>query len=268
MRKLGIVIIVILLLLFYSACNSKRDQIVGSTPEVMEIFDIPRLVNMNMIQVFKEIGQPDHVFDSDNLRWARYPRVLKNEYADMSIIYNPITNKIEFFMCSMNNAYSLEEFMTIANIDTLSNDYKVVLPKNSAVGSNGKYSWLSIYPLKPKMVFDIPTLLNKNIDELSELIGKNFSFKTPDRLLEEVDINKYATIEKGSYRLTVAFNPKSKKVNYFLLQILKNKGFEDAKDMLSVGNLVVNSRLYSTVFGHSVNLGNVFNSVTVYPKTQ
>lgn len=93
---------------------------------------------------------------------------------------------------------------------------------------------------KPAFVFDIPTLVGKNIDEVRKMLGQP-SDADPEPNQQQIDLGTdewYNSYKKDGVELTVTFNPKTRKITDFFLS-----GDNRAKLILQ-GNLKENQSTY------------------------
>ena len=113
-----------------------------------------------------------------------------------------------------------------------------------------------------KVVFNIPSLIGKNIDEILKQLGE------PDERLH-IDPNDsvaYYQFTRESWLLSVKYNPKSRKVIDFSIWHLPIVKIIQLKDLLRIGNVD------SVAFGYVVipeNLSeteNGYTNITVVPR--
>lgn len=115
---------------------------------------------------------------------------------------------------------------------------------------------------QPKVVYDIPPLIGKNIDEVVKIIneGKPYDFDTL-----YTSINKHFTHSKGSYILDISYNNSTRKINKFLI-VSQDESFRNYKDILRIGNLDSISKKYYVKTDMSFSYFNTYSNITIYPK--
>lgn len=114
-----------------------------------------------------------------------------------------------------------------------------------------------------QVVFDVPPLVGKNIDEVTKILGGNRK-----QLAASEDTLKsysYSPYVKNGYTLNITYNPQTRNVYEFLIAT-QDMGFNDLEDMLEIGNLDSTSRNYWIETDRSFNFLNNYSNVTVYPK--
>jgi len=256
----------------------KAEPTVGHT-----YFDIPLLLskkNIDEIIKVKELemtiygnGNPNETrLHADNNGWI------------MDIIFDNITREIRLIKLSQFLNYyqaldfnndNIDTFLKVGNLDKRSNSYDLFILENSVfdplsigkpIGEKfTKATSIIVYPKAPSIIYDIPNLIGKNIHTISEKLGNDFVVTD---LIETDDENfkKWSgIIKKEGYTLYVTIRPKNREITLFQI-VADEGGFENAKDMLTVGNLDSTSKSYSIVLGQSSSIGNKYNSVTIYPK--
>lgn len=92
---------------------------------------------------------------------------------------------------------------------------------------------------KVEMLFDIPSLIDKNIDEIKKVLGKPSVDTEPTKLQLEMDFKEWdKTFIKDGYELLVTFNPKTRKVIDFYIGTKDPSGkTKNYKDLLQVTNV-------------------------------
>ena len=116
-------------------------------------------------------------------------------------------------------------------------------------------------------VFNIPTYLNKNIDEIRTILGKPIDAEQtePTKQQMEMDFEEWDnTFEKENCSLTITFNPQTRKIiDFFITTTTPNK-IENIDELLKLGNLENDSSDYElkTVFESKTE--NI-NGITITP---
>lgn len=95
-----------------------------------------------------------------------------------------------------------------------------------------------------KVVFDIPSFVGKDIDQIVATIGKPESDTEPTKLQLENDMTEWdKTFTKDGFDLLVTYNAIDRTVKDFFLTLTSGK-IEDYKSLLKPGNLNENSTEY------------------------
>lgn len=99
---------------------------------------------------------------------------------------------------------------------------------------------------KAEMIFDVPFLLNKNIDEIKKILGKPTSDTEPTKLQIQMGIDEWdKTFAKNGYELLVRYNPKTRKVIDIFIGTNDPSGASSYfKDLLQVTNTEKESPSY------------------------
>ncbi len=94
-----------------------------------------------------------------------------------------------------------------------------------------------------KMIFDVPSLLGKNIDQIKTVLGKPTSDGEPTELQLSMGVDEWDKgFQKDGEELLVTYNPKTRKViDFFVSGTNKN-------DVLIVGNLKDGASGYALEF--------------------
>ncbi len=126
-------------------------------------------------------------------------------------------------------------------------------------------------PAPVAFVFDVPSLLAKNVDEIRQTLGQ----PTDGALIEPTEKQKQLgttkvwdnTFEKDSRSLLVTFNPTSREVIDFFISTDDPSGAtKDKKKLLEVGNLKEGASNYSVEFVKALNNSSVYTGVKVTAK--
>ena len=98
------------------------------------------------------------------------------------------------------------------------------------------------------VVFDIPQLLGKNIDEVRSLLGKPIDEEIePSKIQMDMEFDSWDnSFEKSGKTLTVTFNPKTRKVLDFFIGTDDPSGLtSDYTDLIKMGNMYGNADKFS-----------------------
>ena len=102
-----------------------------------------------------------------------------------------------------------------------------------------------LFPPPPPsaIVFDIPALVYKNIDEVRLVLGKpnHKELEPMDKAAKEWS----NTYHKDGFRLTIRFNPSSRSINQYMLLVDGRGSYENLEDMLRIGNLHSSNATYN-----------------------
>lgn len=143
-----------------------------------------------------------------------------------------------------------------------------------AASSNGKPSSASspsppTVVTKAKIIYDVPSLVGKNIDEVREALGKPQAGRdepTSEQLslgFSEWD-NQFGPDDKA---LLVTFNPQDRKIIDFFISTDDPSGATKDKDyLLALGNLKENDPNYKIEFVKAVIEPTSFTGVKVIPR--
>jgi hypothetical protein len=114
----------------------------------------------------------------------------------------------------------------------------------------------------PKFVFDVPSLVGKNIDEVRVVLGtpQDGSLTEPNKQQLELGVDEWDnTFKKDNQELLITFNPTSRVIIDFFLS-------GDNKDkLLEVGNLKTNSSNYKIEVINALRGGGI-TGVKVIPE--
>jgi hypothetical protein len=118
-----------------------------------------------------------------------------------------------------------------------------------------------------KIVFDVPSLLNKNIDEIRKDLGQPVDKEMLEPTKEQMDMNFEEwdnNFEKNGCSLLVTFNPQTRKVIDFFLTTTTSEKIENIDNLLIIGNLEEDSSDYElkTVIAFK---SKEINGVTITP---
>jgi hypothetical protein len=89
-----------------------------------------------------------------------------------------------------------------------------------------------------KTIFDVPALIDKNVDEIKTTLGKATSDSEPTKEQLEVEIDQWdKTFEKDGYELLVTYNPNTRKVIDFFVSNTDATKKNNYDDLLQITNL-------------------------------
>lgn len=96
-----------------------------------------------------------------------------------------------------------------------------------------------------KMVFDVPSLIDKNVDEIVQVLGKPENDDEPTDLQIKSGIIEWEkSFQKGGYELLVTYNAKTRKIIDFFIPSNSSTGMTDNIDeLLQVSNVKNNTAL-------------------------
>ncbi|HXI00281.1 MAG TPA: hypothetical protein VNI52_08420 [Sphingobacteriaceae bacterium] len=116
-------------------------------------------------------------------------------------------------------------------------------------------------PKNVKAVFDIPNLIEKDIDEIRKILGK------PDEdFIETTEPGRQTwdnTFKKQGSLLSVSFDPKSRAVNFIYLAPPGDDWTK--KDVMKLGNLDSPSAKYWIERGSKFNMDGDYSTIRVIP---
>jgi hypothetical protein len=119
-----------------------------------------------------------------------------------------------------------------------------------------------------KIVFDVPSLLHKNIDEIRNILGKPVDAEMLEPTKEQMDMNFESwdnNFEKNGCSLLVTFNPQTRKVIDLFISTTTGNKIENTDDLLLQGNLKDDATEYKveTVLAFK---SQEINGITITPK--
>ena len=116
-----------------------------------------------------------------------------------------------------------------------------------------------------KVVFDVPALFNKNIDELISVLGKAENY--PEPTVEQIKLGTKTwekTFKKDGFELLVTYDIQSKKVTDFFVSVtdeIYNKA--DKTRMLQLTNTQENNPAYSVEFVKAIKDPSKFTGILI-----
>jgi hypothetical protein len=122
--------------------------------------------------------------------------------------------------------------------------------------------------VEQKIVFDVPSLFNKNIDEVKQVLGKPENYPEPSA--EQIKLGTKTwekTFKKEGFELLVTYNISDKKVTDFFVSAndeIYNKA--DKARMLLLTNTQENSLSYSVEFVKAIKDPSKFTGILIKQK--
>lgn len=121
---------------------------------------------------------------------------------------------------------------------------------------------------KSEPVFDVPSLVGKNIDQIRETLGKPTD-DSPEPTKLQLDLMGNSSVEwgnnftKNGITLLVTFNPKTRTViDFFIPRV----GDQDKASLLSAGNVQEKSSDYTIEFVKAIKNPSDFTGLKITPK--
>lgn len=114
------------------------------------VFDIPRLVNKNIDEIKKIMGEPmsDYESEGGSSRYASYYNGKDDDTVHLWMRYSPASREIDFLMIITRKPYrTIEDLMIVGNLKSKSNQYKVKTDTTFSLYENG-YQQITVYPLR------------------------------------------------------------------------------------------------------------------------
>lgn len=98
-----------------------------------------------------------------------------------------------------------------------------------------------------KMIFDVPSLLGKNVDQVKTILGNPASDAEPTKQQLSMGVNEWdKEFQKDGESLLITYNPKTRQViDFFISGVNKN-------DVLTIGNLKDGDSRYALEFVKSL----------------
>lgn len=119
----------------------------------------------------------------------------------------------------------------------------------------------------PKYVFDVPSLVGKNIDEVKAVLGSPAD-KEPTQQQMSLGIDEWSlTFKKDGKELLVTYNPKTKKIIDFFISTDDPSGkTKDRNHLMELGNLKETDPKYKLEFVKAIKDSSTYTGVKVIPK--
>ncbi len=121
-------------------------------------------------------------------------------------------------------------------------------------------------------IFDVPSLIGKNIDQIVQTLGKPDSEYTPTAQQKELGVNEGDnSYEKDGSKLLITYNVATRKVIDFFIDptsAIKNSDgtITDTASLLILGNLKQGDPKYSVTFVKSIKNPSAYTGVKVIAK--
>lgn len=262
-------ILIVIILISYCNYSSKPTPTLGET-----YFDIPLLMDKNIDEAIKSIGFFTDFYENKELSTLH----IENNGWLLEISFDYFSRKINGISLRQNfknydviefNNENINDFFWVGNLDKTSKAYDLTLyePSDPFPGiepeehhTTDKFNniiSLNVVRKTPTIIYDISNLIGKKIDYVRLQLGKNLKSIKEDKM----DTEGYITYKKDGYTLIVNFNTLNKIISSFKI-VSDDGGFENPKDMLTVGNLNSANATYLCVVG---NMDNKYNIVSIYP---
>lgn len=119
---------------------------------------------------------------------------------------------------------------------------------NSSSSTEQTTAKTSITKTDIKTVFDVPSLIGKNIDEVRKILGKPTDKEIdPSKAQLKMDLDSWDNnFEKDGYSLLVTYNPQNRKVIDFFISTKDPSGItSDYSDLLKVCNITNDNTKYT-----------------------
>ena len=129
--------------------------------------------------------------------------------------------------------------------------------QNNQVGTNNKST-------KLEYVFDVPSLVGRNVDEVRSVLGEpTDKDKEPTALQSQMGVDEWQnTFTKEGRELLVTYNPTTRKIVDFFIS--KNNADTD-DSLLEAGNLTEQDSRYKIEFVKALRNPSEFTGVKVMP---
>jgi len=127
---------------------------------------------------------------------------------------------------------------------------------------------VSEIPQKVTSIFDVPSLIGKDINGVMNILGTpNKDNGEPTSLQIEMGINEWSkSYEKDGRELLITYNYKTKEIiDFFIPSTDSEYQNKDKEHMLLVGGLEDNNRNYSVEFVKSVKDNTRFTGIKITP---
>ncbi len=119
-------------------------------------------------------------------------------------------------------------------------------------------------PEAPKYVFDVPTLLGKNVDELRQVLGSPTGNQLePTQQQIDLGVNTWDnTFEKDGRKLLATYDPQTRVVEDLFIGTNDSSGStKDKQTLLEVGNLKEGSSTYKVEFVKTIKDPSAYTGV-------
>lgn len=121
-------------------------------------------------------------------------------------------------------------------------------------------------PKSVQYVFDIPTLLGKDVDRVKNALGEPLG-KEPSQQQLSLGIKEWSlTFKNNNQELLVTYNPNTRKVIDFFISTDDPSGkTKDKLHLLEIGNLIENDSRYKIEFVKTITDSSSFTGVKIIP---
>ena len=119
----------------------------------------------------------------------------------------------------------------------------------------------------PKFIFDVPSLIGKNIDEIRTILGEPIDgeLTEPNQQQIELGMTQWDNIfNKNEYQLQISFNATSRKVIDFFVNPLS--GYVDQNKLMEISNTKENASNYTIKAVKELKNPNNITGITITPK--
>lgn len=159
----------------------------------------------------------------------------------MPLTYSFIKSKANFSLSRSARVFFYTLFVVFGTMGLIfsSDDQAVVVPVSTQ-----------------KVVFDVPSLIGKDLKQLREILGTPSYDKEPTSQQRELVDTWEKSWSREGYSLMVSYDTKTKKIIDLFLGADTDATyavFEDVNNILKVGNLQLNSNEYSVKFIKAIN---------------
>ena len=98
---------------------------------------------------------------------------------------------------------------------------------------------------KIKMIYDVPILLNKNVDEIVKILGKPKDWTEPTKLQMETGFDTWDnTFTISNLEIMVTYNPQTRKLIDIFLPTSEPNGTSDYSSLLKKANITESNQSY------------------------
>lgn len=155
-------------------------------------------------------------------------------------------------------------FLIIAGISALA-----ALPPSTSDQNTTQVTEMPKQEGKPSYVFDVPSLIGKNVDEVREILGQPADKDVePNQAQLNLGTKEwYNTFKKDDKELLVTFTPKDRKIiDFFISSYDPSGATKDKKHLLEMGNLKENDPKYAIEFVKVLKDPSSFTGIKVIPR--
>lgn len=119
----------------------------------------------------------------------------------------------------------------------------------------------------PKYIYDVPSLIGKNIDEIRTILGEPADKEFIEPTQEQISLGATQwtnTFKKDEYELQVTFNPSSRKIIDFFVS--PSSGYADKNKLMEVSNTKENASNYTIKPVKEIRNPNNITGIKIIPK--